>query len=178
MGANGAGKSRWTELNRDQLPELFINREMRTDRSVTCPEAARWRAEALRERASFGIETTFTRAWRHGLVREALERGYSITAIFVGTANASVNISRVRLRHRAGKGHHVAETTVRRRWASVQSNLVEHARAMNVIRIIDSTADPAVEVARIGGRTEVYLETPPAWTVALLAGLAAARHAR
>ena len=66
---------------------------------------------------------------------------------------------------------------VRRRWHSAQSNLVEHARAINVTRVTDSTADPAGEVARIGRRTEVYLETPPRWTAALLTELATPRRA-
>ena len=177
MGAEGAGKSRWTRLNRDQLPEMLLEQEMKTG-SLARHEAARWRASAIRQGVPFGIETTFTGAWRHDLVQQALNRGYSITAIFVGTANPTVNINRVRLRHRAGRGRYVADTTLRRHWRSAQSNLIEHARAMDVIRVIDSTAHPTVEVARIRLRTEVHLKTPPAWTVALLAGLTAARRTR
>ena len=176
MGANGAGKSRWAGRFRDELPSLFLNREMRADRMVLCPEAARWRALCVRDRRTFGIETTFTRAWRHGLIRDALERGFSLAAIFVGTADPALNVARVRARHRSGAGHLVAPSTVRRRWHACQSNLVVHAAAFNLIRIVDSTVGEAVEVVRIGRSTELYVESPAPWIVALVAGVRGSRR--
>ena len=176
MGANGAGKSRWAGLFRSELPLLFLNREMRPDRATLCPDAARWRAGCLRDRRTFGIETTFTRTWRHQLVRDALEQGYALTAVFLGTADAAVNMARVRHRHRLGSGHLVPWSTVQRRWRTCQSNLVDLAGAFDLIRLIDSTLDPAVEVARIGRGAEVYVEAPPPWVVALLAGIQVSRR--
>ena len=176
MGANGAGKSRWAARFRDQLPSLFLNREMRADRTVLCPEAARWRALCIRDRRTFGIETTFTRAWRRRLLRDALERGFSLRAVFLGTADPALNVARVRERHRSGAGHLVPSSTVRRRWSTCQSNLVDHAGAFDSIRVIDSTADDVVEVVRIAGTTELYVETPRPWIVALLAGIQASRR--
>ena len=122
---------------------------------------------------SFGIETTFTRVWRHRLVRDALERVYSLTAIFMGTCHAALNVARVGQRHRSGSGHLVSSSTIRRRWHACQSNLVDHAVAFDYIRLIDSTGDPPVEVARFGRGLEVYAETPAPWVVAFLAGLQA-----
>ena len=119
MGANGAGKSTGSVPAGASSP-----RSSRTarcaDRSMLCEEAAGWRARRLEERASFGIETTFTRAWRHRLVREAVERGYSLTAVFLGTSRPAVNTARVRRRHRLGEAHLVAPSTIRRRGGSRQ----------------------------------------------------------
>ena len=58
MGANGAGKARWTRRHRDELPDQFFNQEATTDWLGLCPDIAAARARCLAARASFGIETT------------------------------------------------------------------------------------------------------------------------
>ena len=97
MGANGAGKSRWTRRHRNELPDDFFNREATTDRLGLCPDVAAARAKCLAAGASFGIETTFTRQWRLGLLREAATSGYEVDVIFVGTEDPTYSFSGVAL---------------------------------------------------------------------------------
>ena len=173
MGANGAGKSHWTQTHRDELPEHFFNREARTDRLGLCPDVAAARTRCLAAGVSFGIETTFTRLWRLGLLREAATRGYAVEAIFVGTADARINVRRVRRRAERNEGHAVPRQTIRRRWKRVQENLIAERAAFRSIRIIDATNDPAVEAARINEdkTTTMVVGQADEWIVALLTGL-------
>ena len=178
MGANGAGKSTWTAAHRAELPDRFFNREATTGRLGLCPDVDRARRACLSERASFGIETTFTRSWRHTLVRVALLAGYRIEAIFIGTASAELNVARVRARHRAGRGHLVPPRTVRRRWERVQDNLVAVAASLATIRLLDSTFEPTRPIAVCDARgTRLEVAVPPVWCTALLAGIVNARRA-
>ena len=125
----------------------------------------------------FGIETTFTRCWRLGLVREALTRNYLLEAIFVGTADPALNFSRVRERPRAGSGYLVPAATVRRRWLTVQNYLVSLAPAFSTIRIVESTLDPAVLSAVVDRVVlSVYVPAPAPWILALLAALRGRRQ--
>ena len=173
MGANGAGKSHWTRTHRDELPEHFFNREATTDRLGLCPDATAARSRCLAAEVSFGIETTVTRLWRLGLLREAATRGYVLEAIFVGTADPKINVRRVRRRTERNEGHPVPGQTIRRRWRRVQENLIAQRAAFRSIRIIDSTNDPAVEAARINedGTTTMVVREPDGWIVGLIAGL-------
>ena len=177
MGANGAGKSTWTAAHRAELPDRFFNREATTGRLGLCPDVDRARRSCLAERASFGIETTFTRRWRHALVRMALAAGYRIDAIFIGTASSRINVERVRARHRAGRGHLVPPRTVHRRWESVQDNLVAVAGRLATVRLLDSTFTPtrAIAVYDAAGPL-LQVADPPRWCTALLAGLSGARR--
>ena len=169
MGANGAGKSRWTREHRTELPEHFFNREATTDRLGLCPNVAAARARCLASGTSFGIETTFTRAWRRSLLRDAAAGGFLVDAILIGTEKASINIQRVRERAKRNEGHLVPRGTVRRRWSRVQENLITERAAFRSIRIIDSTNDPPIETARIDDeRRRILIENPAAWISALI----------
>ena len=129
MGANGAGKSRWTRHHRDELPDQFFNREATTDRLGLCPDVAAARARCLAAGVSFRIETTFTRRWRPCLLHEAATGGYAVDVIFVGTLDPGINVRRVRRRAECNEGHLVPRHTVRRRWNRVQDNLVAQRAA-------------------------------------------------
>ena len=179
MGANGAGKSRWTRRHRNELPDDFFNREATTDRLGLCPDVAAARAKCLAAGASFGIETTFTRQWRLGLLREAATSGYEVDVIFVGTEDPTINVRRVRRRAKQNEGHLVPHQTVRRRWTRVQENLVGQRAAFRSIRIIDSTNDPPVEAARIDGdKTAILIKQPATWIITLMKELQQAGERR
>ena len=172
MGANGAGKSRWTRLHREAFPLVFYDPEVPPGRVGFCADHGVARARHLRAGETFGLETTFTRRWRLGLVREAVSRGYFLEAVFVGTADPVFNVGRVLDRHRAGSGHLVPAATVRRRWIAAQDNLVLLAGAFSTIRIIDSTFDPAVLCAVVSrAALSLRVSAPPAWVAVLVARL-------
>ena len=82
MGANGAGKSRWTRQHREELPDDFFNREATTNRLGLCPDVAAARAKCLAAGASFGIERVsdrqtegpnWTRTTRRARIRVSME---------------------------------------------------------------------------------------------------------
>ena len=137
------------------------------------------RAKCLAAGESFGIETTFTRRWRLGLLREATTGGYAVDVIFVGTQDPTINVRRVCRRAKRNEGHLVPRQTVRRRWTRVQENLVAQRAAFRSIRIIDSTNDPPVEAARIDGdKTAILIKQPATWISTLIKKLQQAGERR
>lgn len=67
------------------------------------------------KRVDFGIETTLATRSLLSLIRLAREKGYSVTILYLWVDSPELAIERVKARVASG-GHHIDETTVRRRY--------------------------------------------------------------
>lgn len=132
-GPNGAGK---TTFARSFLPEeaqckRFINADLiAAGLSPFAPETASLKAGRLmleemaayaRKGESFAFETTLS---GHGYLKHIeqwREQGYHVSLFFLSLPDAETAIARVAERVKQG-GHDIAESVIRRRFASGQHN--------------------------------------------------------
>jgi predicted ABC-type ATPase len=118
-GANGAGKSTLARAGLEMLggvhiidpdfAEPYVS-PIRTGRIVVA-----WARNFLRDRKSFGIETTLAGKHALYLMQDAKAAGYEIQLLYVGTSDVKINLRRIAQRVAAG-GHDVPEVDVRRRY--------------------------------------------------------------
>jgi predicted ABC-type ATPase len=117
-GANGAGKSTLTRLGREGFQECAVldpdavARSMQRlgVRSASPIDAGRSVLEMaegyLKSGSSFLIETTLSGNTYLRMMARAKELGYLVVLLYVGTADVSINIQRVKIRVLKG-GHDV-----------------------------------------------------------------------
>lgn len=140
-GPNGSGKSTVTQ----HLPIVghYVNAdEIMAMTGCTDLEAAQ-KAEATRElllakRKDFTFETVLSTPRNLDLLRRAREAGYRIEAVFVLTADSSINVERVRNRAASG-GHAVPEEKIVSRYEKSLNNLPALTRFADRTRVIDNT---------------------------------------
>jgi predicted ABC-type ATPase len=143
-GPNGSGKTSVTSAWRSV--GLYINAdEIKAARDTTDIEAAR-EAERLREyclaeRRSFTFETVLSTDRNLDLLARAKEAGFHIEGVFVLTANAELNVFRVRSRELGG-GHSVPPDKIRGRYAKSLENIPRLAALCDAFRIVDNTDEP------------------------------------
>ncbi|MDO5321646.1 MAG: zeta toxin family protein [Bacteroidia bacterium] len=126
-GCNGSGK---TTASYTLLPEILDCREFVNsdefakslspfDPSAASITASRYmvmKINYLLERYDdFSIETTLATRSLVGIIQRAKERGYSVTLLYFWLNSPELAIKRVQARVKAG-GHHIDDTTVRRRY--------------------------------------------------------------
>lgn len=179
IGANGAGKSTWCRANPTLLPSRFYDADSIAQGlgGYNDPERQR-EARALVDRCiyehlggheSFGFETTYSGASRPEIVGRAHDGGYEISAFFIGTHNAEINIARVAARVRMRTGHAVPRSEIIRRWTACQENLLRTARQFSEINLIDNSGGPPQFLARIYGReVEWTHDVPPEWATSMI----------
>lgn len=109
-GPNGSGKSTVTKRigKHNLLPELYLNpddiaREINPGNSWEARIAAGRKAVQLRksyleENKSFAMETTLSGASEISFIKDAISRGYKVTAIYVAIRGTMDNIARVETR--------------------------------------------------------------------------------
>jgi predicted ABC-type ATPase len=116
---------------------------------------------------SFAVETTLSGNTYLRMMRRAKELGYSVVLMYVGTADVSINIERVR--HRvANGGHDVPEADQRRRYPRSFANLRRAFELADEVVLYDnSTLAGHVEVAVKGPHGIQIFEPLPAWTTFL-----------
>lgn len=68
-------------------------------------------------------KSTYSGRSRPDIVRMAKRLGYATNAVFLGTDDPNINISRVGKRVSEG-GHHIDDSEVRRRWTAAWRNLI------------------------------------------------------
>ena len=180
MGCNGAGKSAWKRANQDRLPERYFDKD-----SVAggiggwdTPDARRRTDEyvngeidkALAEGLNFGIESTYSGRPGAALVARAVDAGYRIEGIYIGTAGPEINIERIRTRVENQTGHRVDARRVPDRYRHSLHNLRQTADQFDELTIVDNTPerdrgipDPTTELVLEKGRTTYEAADPPAW---------------
>jgi predicted ABC-type ATPase len=133
-GANGAGKSTLTRLGREGFQECAVldpdavARSMQRlgVRSASPIDAGRSVLEMaegyLKSGSSFLIETTLSGNTYLRMMSRAKERGYLVVLLYVGTADVSINIQRVKIRVLKG-GHDVPVEDQLRRYPRSLANL-------------------------------------------------------
>ena len=172
IGANGAGKTTWCREHRDSLPKPFYNADSIAE-GLGDANDAKLQREArqlvdqriehdLETGTSFGFESTYSGRSRPDIVRRAKRLGYTTNAIFLGTRDAEINIARVYKRVSEG-GHDVVESEVRRRWTAAWANLIETWSEFDSVRVLDSSGQTAVEIARKDGHRVGTVENVPRW---------------
>ena len=177
IGANGAGKTTWGRHHRSRLPLEFYNADAIADGlgDANSPELQiRARAlmdeqvaERLRLGDSFGFESTWSGRSRPAIVRDASARGYEAHGIFLGTANAGLNIARVHRRVLEG-GHRVPESEIVRRWTAAFENLLTMWDVFDHIFVLDSSSETVRLVAsKKKGRIRAAKAALPVWANAL-----------
>ena len=179
VGANGAGKSTYCRYFHERLPDPFFDADQiaqelgdYNDRQLQRRAAlivARGVSGCLREKRSFGMETTYSGNSRPKLVRKTRDHGYRTQAIFIGTNSPRINVSRVRRRVADRVGHDVADSEIHRRWIACQDNLVRTANFFEHIRLLDNSNDRWIEAGElVAGRVVRLAPKGLSWAENLL----------
>jgi predicted ABC-type ATPase len=145
-GPNGSGKSTvssaWVRVG------LYINAdEIKKRRGCSDLKAAQ-EAECLREncilnRRSFTFETVLSTDRNLKMLERAKVAGYHIESIFVLTANAELNVFRVKSRALGG-GHDVPADKIRSRYVRALANIPKLRALSDTFMIVDNTDMPNV----------------------------------
>lgn len=172
-GCNGAGK---TTASYTILPEMlscneFVNAdEIAKGLSPFTPErvavtAGRIMIERVRDLMEsgkdFAIETTLAARTHLNVIKEAHNRGYTVTLLYFWLNMPSLAIERVRLRVASG-GHDVSEEKIRRRYDWGIKNLFSlYIPVCEYWIIIDNSNNP-IEIICEGGKditTKIHNKT-------------------
>lgn len=135
-GCNGAGK---TTASFTILPEIlnckeFVNAdEIAKGLSPFQPEKVSFESgrimlnrinELLAEHKNFAFETTLATKSYKNKIREAKEKGYTVTLLFFWLQHVDLAIERVKLRVQDG-GHNIPKDVIRRRYVNGIKNLFD-----------------------------------------------------
>ena len=156
-GPNGSGKSSITTAW--QSVGLYINAdEIKAKRGSTDLEAAqeaeRLRELCLAERRSFTFETVLSTKRNLDLLARAKAAGFHVEGVFVLTANAELNVFRVRGREFSG-GHSVLPDKIRSRYAKSLANVPRLLTLCDVFRIVDNTGEPETIYTKDSDGTQI-----------------------
>lgn len=176
-GINGAGKTTASrQLLADTLRVMtFVNADVIAQGlSGFAPESAAVEAgrimiERVRslaeQRADFAFETTLAARAYAGWLDEVRHRGYAVHLIYFWLRSANLAVSRVAARVQAG-GHHVPETTVRRRYARSVKNLFElYAPVVTTWRVYDNTEFAPTLIAEGSRGTPETVHDTESWSL-------------
>jgi predicted ABC-type ATPase len=196
-GVNGAGKSSVLGAGLALRGLVFANPDTisahladgglggEEANSLAWQENVRRLREAIARRTTFAFETTLGGNTITGLLLEALESGLEVRMWYVGLESVELHLERVRARVVAG-GHPVDEATVRGRWITSRSNLVQLVPRLTELQMLDNSREsdpkqgkrpePIPLLHTVGGQVRAVcpLGQVPDW--AKPAVLAALRH--
>ena len=157
-GPNGSGKSTITTAR--SIVGVYVNADnIKRHRGCSNLEAAQ-EAEALREsllesHRDFTFETVLSTERNIKLLERANALGYCIESIFVLTADAELNVKRVKARVMKG-GHDVPENKIRSRYHKSLQLLKFLAALSDHCVIVDNTLRPEIIFIK-NSDGEVYL---------------------
>lgn len=143
-GPNGSGKTTITRMAK--TVGEYINADD-IKRTTLCSDLeAAIKAEELRERMieqrkDFTFETVLSTERNLLLLQKAKEHGYFIRGIYVLTANADINVTRVLAREALG-GHSVPEEKIRQRYDRALKLVPQLVQICDVLHVYDNTAEP------------------------------------
>ena len=148
-GPNGSGKSTITAA----FPVVgeYVNADdIQRQAGVTNLEAAelamRLKRYYIENRRSFTFESVMSSPYNLDVLRQAKERGFAITVVYVITRDAEINVERVRSRVRAG-GHDVPEEKIRARYVRSLANIAPVFALTDNFVLIDNSGERAVLLA-------------------------------
>ena len=170
MGCNGAGKSAWKRAHYDLLPDRYFDQDsIAGGIGDWDSEDARRRtgdiveaeiAKAIRERLSYGIESTYSGRPGRARVEQARQAGYRIEGIYLGTEFPDINIARIEQRVLDHTGHRVDPKLVPQRYRFSLSNLRRTVERFDQLEVFDNSPDhplaipdPVEQCCLEGGRT-------------------------
>ena len=169
MGCNGAGKSAWRRANQDRLPERYFDKDSIADgiggwdtadaRERTDAYVSAEIDKALEERRNFGIESTYSGRPGRALVERALEAGYRVEGVYIGTEAPEINNERIRRRVEQQTGHWIDPRQVLDRYRQSLHNLRQTAQRFDELTPrrqlsrIPARAPRPEDRARPGART-------------------------
>lgn len=149
MGCNGVGKSAWKRHNYDQLPEQYFDQDsIAGGIGDWNSESARQRTKtfvdgeilaAIEKKTSYGIESTYSGSPGVERVRQAIDAGYRIEGIYLGTASPEINVERIDQRVLLGTGHRVDPARIPERYRYSLSNLRRTATQFDQLKVLDNS---------------------------------------
>lgn len=175
-GPNGSGKSTVTKRisKHNLLPELYLNpddiaREINPGNSWEARIAAGRKAVQLRksyleENKSFAMETTLSGASEISFIKDAISRGYKVTAIYVAIRGTMDNIARVETRVAKG-GHSVPPDIIARRRERSLKNLSFLIDNLHRVVVIDNTKKPRTILRKNNNKITFVSADLPNWFV-------------
>lgn len=184
-GLNGSGKTTWLDDNSGEIADLGLVVHLNADaiareispEDVTHAAIAAGRevvkrsSNLLKQRVSFGFETTLAGNHALGVMRQARSAEYEITLIFVATGNPNVNLQRITRRKAAG-GHGIPDDDVLRRYKRSLENLELAVSYAAYAHLIDNTVDNQPhEFVRIEDDTVAIYDPVPAFGEMIVAFL-------
>ena len=143
-GPNGSGKS--TIKRMAKTVGEYINADD-IKRSTLCSDmeaaikAEELREKMLSEKKDFTFETVLSTERNLLLLRRAKEAGYFLRCIYVLTADADVNVTRVNVREALG-GHGVPEEKIRSRYDKALVLIPQLVEVCDIVHIYDNTKEP------------------------------------
>lgn len=176
-GPNGAGKTTFYHAHLRPAGLRFLNadefaRELGVDAYEAARVVAKVRAELVRQRESFVLETVFSDPVGDKLrfLRETAQSGYTVLLCFVGLADPDTSEQRVAMRVSQG-GHDVPTDKLLSRFPRTLANLKHALRELPQVLVFDNSelATPfrAVAVVR-GGQLQWSADPLPQWLAGLL----------
>lgn len=143
-GPNGAGKTTFYFAHLQPAGLRLVNadviaRELGVDAYSAARLAGVIRAELLRQRESFVMETVFSDPVGDKLsfLKAAAEAGYTVVLCFIGLSGPEVSEERVAMRVSQG-GHDVPAEKLVARYPRILENLKAAIRDLPHVRIIDN----------------------------------------
>lgn len=143
-GPNGAGKTTFYFAHLRPAGLRLVNadvlaRELEVDAYEAAHLAAALRAELVRQRESFVMETVFSDPVgdKLGFLRETAQAGYTVVLCFVGVAGPEVCEERVAMRVSQG-GHDVPPEKLVSRYPRTMENLRAAVRTVEQVWIFDN----------------------------------------
>jgi len=151
MGCNGCGKSAWKRSHYDLLPDRYFDQDsIAGGIGDWDSEDARRRtgeiveaqiAKAIRDRLSFGIESTYSGRPGRARVEQAKQAGYRIEGIYLGTKSPDINIARIGQRVLEHTGHRVDPKLIPQRYRFSLSNLRRTVERFDQLEVFDNSRD-------------------------------------
>ena len=151
MGCNGAGKSHWKRNNYDELPIRFLdldsiagglgdwNEEENRAEALTLTD--QFIDEALADRSSFGVESTYSGKRGRDQVARMMDAGYRIEGVYIGINNPTIHIERIAKRVDLATGHWIDPARIPERYRHSLSNLRKTAEWFDELVIVDNSTE-------------------------------------
>ena len=160
IGPNGSGKT--TVVNKTNIQSkygsAYINPDdyvkyLKEDLDVSekyliaKEECTKMRQTLVENNQSFSFETVGSTKEKVEFLKDASNKGYEISILFITTRDPSINISRVKKRYSRG-GHDVPEDKIINRYWRTMSYLKDYIEIADEIRVFDNSSDYPIEVFR------------------------------
>lgn len=178
-GSNGCGKSTLTTYAREnfqQSPILDPDAIAKSIQETIGPASSNIEAgkrvlqlaeELIESRQSFAVETTLSGGTYLKMADRAREAGFSVMAVFVGTASVEINMQRVKARVEKG-GHDIPEEDQRRRFPRTLANMKRLLPKTDFVVIFDNSDAPGYKLVGFGHQAYMHWNEPvPAWAAGL-----------